>query len=507
MVCAMEKQYIIGIDQGTTNIKAGLFDIEGNLYTQAEFKFSVHRPEPGVVEQDPDEWWGGLLEVLRGVLQPNPGARVEALGICSQVNSHIFADQAGAALLPAVLWQDQRAAGFVDGLNERVAQNAHLFPPGYAIDVTALLARAEWARMAQPALWKKTAYIFSPKDYLNMRLTGGAASDCLGSIGLVDEAGAYMEGLEKVVPGIAKRLPTLVEFRQPVGKIVPFGDSLLDGALEGAVVAEGTMDAFGNLYGSGAVSHGDSIEVSGTCEIVGALSKDSYPAPGVVTFPRVDGLYLHSGPTKSGGASLQWICQCLQKTVGEVVELAGQAPPGCDGLVFLPYLEGERAPLWDADARGVFFGLNGAHSATHLCRAVLEGVAFSARHLAEEIDKAAGFRMENLRISGGSSQSGLCCQIRADILNRNIERIHVRHSGMLGAALMASVASGLIPDMKSAAEKLVHIEKTFTPQARLRALYDAQYDIYRNVYTHLLPDFERLKALPKIPLVLCGRSE
>lgn len=488
----MNQGYFIGIDQGTTNIKAGLFDINGTLLAESSWQFTVLRPEPGIAQQDPAEWQTALVSILKGVLKDYPEIKVSALAFCSQVNSHIFADEKGNALLPVMLWQDLRPLKYVKELNGRVQAEPAAYPDGYMVDETALAARAEWLKREYPELWDKTAYIFSPKDYLNMQLTGRAAADALSSIGMVTEDGEeYLPYLEKLVPGLGKRLPRLIPFREELGRMRKFGDELLDTCLHGTVVAEGTMDVFGNLYGSGATEAGEGIEVTGTCEIVGSLSTETTPGTGACYFPKLDGLYFHSGPTKSGGASQMWMCDVLDVEIDEFVRLAESVKPGADGLIFLPYLEGERAPLWDGTATGVFFGLTGAHGRAHMCRAVMEGVAFSARHLAEHVDAASGYRADSLRISGGSTKSDICCQVRADILNRTIERIQVKNSGMIGAALIATVAAKANESISEAAKQLVHVEKSFEPNPDNRDLYDAMYEIYRKCYEQLRPCYER----------------
>ena len=481
----MNTGYFIGIDQGTTNIKAGLFTLQGELLCEASHQFTVSRPAPGVAEQDPDKWWEALLSILRELFSRHR-VKVSGLAFCSQVNSHIFADESGKALLPVMLWQDLRPLKYCDELNARIALEPDLYPAGLKIDETALAARAEWLKREMPDIWKKTAYIFSPKDYLNMRLTGIAAADALASIGMVNqEATEYLPYLDHLVPGLGSRLPQLVPFRSRLGVMKKTGDALLDSCLDETIVAEGTMDVFGNLYGSGAVEAGDAIEVTGTCEIVGSLSESSTPGTGICYFPKLDGLYFHSAPTKSGGASQMWLCSLLGIELAEFVALAETVKPGSDGLIFLPYLEGERGPIWDGAATGVFFGLTGAHTKAHLCRAVIEGVAFSARHLAEEVDKASGFAARRYRISGGSTKSDLCCQIRADVLGRPVDRIQVANSGMLGAVLISTVAAGASSSLAEGARKLVHIAKTYTPNPENTAMYDRMYEVYKVLYPQL----------------------
>ena len=193
--------------------------------------------------------------------------------------------------------------------------------------------------------------------------------------------------------------------------------------IEGATVVTGTMDAWGSVYGSGVIEHGDAMEVAGTSEILALLSRERRAAAGVVSFVEVDGLHLHAGPTQAGGAALAWFAGLAGLSMGEVVERAGRSPAGAGGLIFMPHLLGERAPIWDADMRGAFIGLSSEHTLDDLCRAVLEGVAYSARHLLESLEQAGGIATSELRASGGGSQSDLWCQIKADVLDRTIARL------------------------------------------------------------------------------------
>jgi xylulokinase len=180
-----------------------------------------------------------------------------------------------------------------------------------------------------------------------------------------------------------------------------------------------------------------------------------------------------------------------------VVRAAAGVAPGAEGVVFLPHLQGERAPLWDADARGVLVGLRADHGPAPVGRAVLEGVACSARHLLEAIEAAAGAPVPALRASGGAARSDVWCQIKADVLGRPLHRLRVIDSGALGAALLAGVGAGLLPDLAGAAREMVHVERTFAPDERNREGYDALYGVYREAQAALMPVFGSLARLPQ----------
>jgi xylulokinase len=452
---------IIGVDLGTTTLKAGVFELDGTLLATAEVAYPIERPHPDWAEQDPDAWLGALDSAL-GSLDADG---VAAIGICSQVNTHVFVDADGRALRPAILWQDQRTGG------------------------SSLVGRAEWVKREEPEVWEATRWILSPKDFATMRLCALAepVTDEFTSFDLVDQSGAYDETQVALVDGLAERLPRIVDPPTPIGER---GDR---------VIVAATMDAWGNVYGSGVVDHGDAMEVAGTSEILAVLSRERHPAQGVVTFVPVDGLSLHAGPTQAGGAALAWFAEISGRTIGETLAAAESSPAGAGGLLFLPHLLGERAPLWDSDARGAFIGLSSDHGFGDLARAVLEGVAYSARHLLEELETAAGVEASALRASGGGAQSDLWCQVKADVLQRPIERVAVRHSGCLGAALLAATGAGLAPSVRDAARAAVRVERTFEP--RSTAPYDELYGAYRDLYRALQPTHEILAGLrsPAVP--------
>jgi xylulokinase len=286
-------------------------------------------------------------------------------------------------------------------------------------------------------------------------------------------------------------MPPLRPFTDPVGTVQAKETGLPADAV--AVVA--TMDAWANLYGSGVTRSGQAMEVAGTSEIIGLLSDRCRPTAGVVSFLPVDGLYLHAGPTQAGGDALRWFAELFDLSIEKALLEAERAEPGSLGLVFLPHLMGERAPLWNSDARGVFFGLSSDHRRGEIARSVLEGVAYSARHLLDEVEAAAERPAGVLRSSGGGARSDLWCQIKADVLDRPLERLAVVQSGVLGASLMAGVGAGVFGNLAEAADRMVHVERSFDPEPDRAALYDELYRIYRDLYPRLLPSYSDLRAV------------
>jgi len=213
----------------------------------------------------------------------------------------------------------------------------------------------------------------------------------------------------------------------------------------------------------------------------------SAPAPGVIVFPECEGIVLHAGPTQSGGASAEWFAKLLGRSPAGLTELAASADVSRPLPVFLPHLDGERAPLWDITARASFAGLSSVMGAAELARAVLEGVGYSARLLLERLEASACCRPDVIHHSGGGSASDLWCQIRADILGRPLHRTAVRDAGVLGAALMAGTGAGLFTSLHDAARTFVKIDRTFEPNRAERERHERGFAAYQLLYKQLIP--------------------
>jgi xylulokinase len=480
----MAADLVLGVDLGTTALKAGLFDADGLLRASATSRYAIERARPEWAEQQPEAWLAALGEVLESLAAAAEGQQVRAIGICSQVNTHVFTDADGEALRPAITWQDQRCGEMALELAGRLAEAAPAASSRFGISSSTLPARAAWIAREEPGIWASTRYVLAPKDFVSNHLCRPArpVTDPITPFDIVGDDGAYDADVLALVPGLAERLPHIQPIDALVGEVAGGGLALI----EGAAVVTGTMDAWGSVYGSGVTDHGDAMEVAGTSEILALLSRERRPAAGVVSFLEVDGLTLHAGPTQAGGAALAWFAELAGLSISEAIERAGRARAGAGGLIFMPHLLGERAPIWDSDMRGAFIGLSSEHTIDELCRAVLEGVAYSARHLLESLEQAGGVTPSALRASGGGSQSDLWCQIKADVLDCPVARLAVRESGCLGAALMAASGVGLAESVRAAAREHVRVERVFDPMPA-RGVFDELYPLYRELQSALQP--------------------
>jgi xylulokinase len=475
----MKGPFLIGVDVGTTSVKTALFDSRGILCAKRSSMVATSRPAPALVEQAPEDWISAALSGLAGVLDGVSPDAVAAIGLCSQVNTHVFVDANGQALAPAIVWQDGRCAEDAARLDHKIAEEARLkwWGAPLPLDASHVLSRMAWMARVHPDIWSRTRWVMAPKDYCLLRLTGEACADPLSSFGVVDSSLRYIGELIAVAPGAADRLPPLRDPTAMVGRV----RAGLPGA--GLPIATATMDAWAGMLGVGAVRDGDAGYLSGTSEVVGIVSPRRVPTPGVIVFPHCGGITLHAGPTQAGGASVAWLGALLGRNTEEISTLA--ATSQCPAPIFLPHLQGERAPLWDIASRASFAGLDASMGANELARSVLEGVAYSVRLLVGALEVSSAVTTKRLRHAGGGALSAVWCQIRADVLGRPIDRVESVDSGVVGAAMLAGTAVGVFGSVEEAADRMARLERTFEPNLALRAHYDEGFGRYTDLYARL----------------------
>ncbi|MBI1416585.1 MAG: carbohydrate kinase [Limimaricola sp.] len=472
---------LIGIDIGTTAVKAVLLGRDGQRRAAFSRPYPTRRPAEGRVEQDAGDWARLAREALALFAAHPDRGEVAGIGLTAQVGTHVFVGADLAPLAPAMVWQDTRAAAAGAALDARIAPADKLAWLGAPIPVDAShpLARMAWMATAAPGTWARTAVVMQPKDYVAASLTGQVAADPLSAIGMAGTDLRYAGALIALVPGAAERLPPLVDPLAEVGRIAP------GLPLAGTPVFTGTMDAWVSMLGLGVAAEGSAMYLSGTSEVMGIVSATRLPEPGVVTFPGWAGITLHAGPTQAGGAALVWVARLTGQDVGAAA--SGAAMPEATSPLFLPHLQGERAPLWDASARGTFAGLTLGDGAPEVTGAVLEGVAFAARLSFEALTRSAGLRPGLLRAGGGGMASDRWCKIRADAFGLPLQRMTGTDPGAVGAAVMAGAGSGLMADLVQAAALLATPEQLFTPDAGASARADRRFALWQELYAQIRP--------------------
>jgi xylulokinase len=486
------REAALGFDVGTTAVKAGL------LWLDADEPMSVvsrpypsSRPQAGWVEQDPTDWLDAMAACWTELQASAGPMSLRAVGVCSQVNTHLFVDAGLSPLRPAITWQDTRAASEAAELEAAVdGRRTELWGGPFTVDASFSLSRLAWLARHEPDARAAARWLLLPKDYCVAALTGNVTTDAISPVGLVGADERYIPGVAAIVDGAAELLPPIHAFDEPAGTARE-GNPV--GVPVGTPVAVGTMDAWGSVYGAGLVRPGRGMDVAGTSEIIALSSDRTVPTKGVISFPPVRGVHVHAGPTQAGGAALEWVARSFSLTVPEVLALAEEARRDPQPIVFLPHLAGERAPHWNPDARGVFLGLTTSTEARHMVLAVLEGVAFSVRQNLAECEAAAGRGANELRLCGGGARSSLWNQLKASTLGRPVQVLETVDAGVLGAALMGMVAGGIADDLEALAEQWVRVRIQIDPGKEERARLDHLYGVYAETYLALEPVFSKLR--------------
>lgn len=466
----MAPDRIIGIDVGTTSVKAAVLGRDGSIHEQFASSYVTTRYDNHRVEQDPDDWVCLIDTALKGF----KGDQVAALGLCSQVNTHVFVDANGDALYPAISWQDGRAALEAASLDAQIsaAQKEAWWGAPMPIDASHAIARMAWMAKHQPNVWAETRWVMLPKDYCLLKLTGQPSTDPLSNIGLVDSRLGYIEEVLALVPGASSRMAPLIGITEVAGQLIknPF---------KGVPVVSGTMDAWAGLVGTGGAKEGSTVYLSGTSEILGISSPTVVPTPGAIVFPECNGLRVHAAPTQNGGDAKMWFTQVTGLSMTAMAQMVEQTPRSVATPLFLPQLDGERAPLWNAELRGAFLGVGRQTRMADFARAVYEGVAFAARHALEVLQTSANVKSEIISCSGGGFRSPAWAQIRADVLGTPLQTLAAGEPGVLGAASLAAIGVGLYSDTEEAWQAMAGYDAVYTPVESRLETYDTVFDLYK----------------------------
>jgi len=500
---------LLGLDIGTSCSKAVLLDAAGRVVATATAEYGLATPRPLWAEQDPADWWTACVAVIRQVLAA-PGvqpAAVRGVGLSGQMHGLVLLDGAGAVLRPCILWNDGRSGPQCAaitaqlGLPRLLEWIANPVLPGFSAP------KLLWVRDHEPDVYARVAQVLLPKDYVRYCLTGAYATEVSDASGtaLLDVqnrrwSAAMLDALD--VP--AAWLPPVYE-SSAISARVSAAAAAVTGLPLGLPVVGGAGDQAAQAVGSGIVQQGVVSVTLGTSGVVFAAT-DRFrlePQGRLHAFCHaIPGAWHVMGVMLSAGGSLRWYRDTLGQS--EVAQAAAQGidsyelltaeaattPPGAEGLLFLPYLSGERTPYSDPDARGVFFGLTLRHRKAHLTRAVLEGVTYGLRDSLELL-RALGVEITQVRASGGGAASPLWRQILADVLESEIVLTNSTAGAAFGAALLAGVGVGLYPDVPAACAATIRVTERVTPGPAAR-IYADYYPHYRALYPTLAPHFQAL---------------
>ena len=484
----------IGIDVGTTSIKAGLFDLMGNEVGAYHASYLTSYSN-NMVEQDAEVWLHHIHKAISKFADICDIDSIKAIGITSQVNTHVFVDENYNALTPAIVWQDTRCASQAVELDAKITQQQKMSWWGapMPVDASHCLARMSWMAKNRPDIWEKTKFVLLPKDYCIARLTGELVSDPTSNIGLVDLNNNYIPALLDLVPGAAHRLAPLKPMTQIAG-VIKTGHPLA-----GIPIAVTTMDAWAGMFGVGVQKNNQAYYLSGTSEILGVISPKTNPTPGVLVFPKTEDLVVHAAPTQSGGASIMWHCELYDSTPQEMSAKVSALDFSKTAPLFLPHLAGERAPIWDPNARGVFLGLNSQTQEPQIARAIFEGVGFSARWVAQTLFSSADIKPQQNQLQfhcgGGGFKSDIFNQIRANILGVSLKRTQTQNPGLLGAVALAAVGVGAYDTLADALDTMINFDTVYQPDQKQHERYSDVFELYKQAYYSTRDISHKLLAL------------
>jgi xylulokinase len=492
--------YLLGLDVSTTGAKALLIAEDGRVVASHTTSQPISTPKPLWSEQNPADWWAGITASIRAALkQANAtGADVSAVGLTGQMHGLVLMDAAGKVLRPSILWNDQRTQAQCDEMTEKIGFKRLIQLTGNRALTGFTAPKILWVRENEPEVYAKAAHILLPKDYIRFMLTGDYAMDVSEASGtsLLDVANRRWSSEVLAALDIpAAWMPELCEGPEITGAISP-AEAEQTGLLAGTPVVGGGGDQAAGAVGVGAVEPGIVSLVIGTSGVVFApLAQYAYEPDGRLHAfcHAVPGRWHFMGVMLSAAGSLQWFHDTLaeRNSFDEMLAPAAEIPPGSDGLLFLPYLSGERTPHPDPLARGAFVGLTVRHTRAHMARAVLEGVAFGLKD-GFNLIAAAGLpdRLE-VRVSGGGAKSPLWRQILADVLGATLVSTNSTEGAAYGAALLAAVGAGVFPDVQTACAQTIRTSEAVTPSSNQSA-YEKPYGLYESLYPSLKEIFARI---------------
>jgi xylulokinase len=491
-----------GLDIGTSGVKGLALKDDGAVLAACVREYPLLTPRPGWAEQEPESWWAATVDVLLelGARCATAGDRIEAIGLTGQMHGAVFLDAAGKSIRPAILWCDQRTQAECDDINRLVGEESlrriTANPALTGFQAPKLL----WLRKNEPDAFAGVQKVLLPKDFIRYRLTGGFFTDVSDASGTTLFDVPNRRWSEQILEALnlpVSWFPECVESPTQAGA-VSVGAGIATGVAAGTPVCGGGGDQAAGAVGAGIVRTGVVSSTVGTSGVVFAYADEPWTDPEgrIHTFCHaVPGAWHVMGVMLASGGSLRWLRDTLgYDSYAAMNADAATVPPGAEGLVFLPYLSGERTPHKDAFARGVFFGLSLRHTRAHLVRAVMEGVAYSLND-SFRIFRELGVPLHEVRSLGGGARSDVWLQMQADVSGLPHYRLNVDEGPAYGAAILAGVMAGAFASVPEATDRFIRTTSSVEPDPANRQVYDDGYAVFRSLYQDLKAGFPKLAAL------------
>ncbi|MEK3838297.1 MULTISPECIES: xylulokinase [unclassified Paenibacillus] len=497
-------KYVIGVDLGTSAVKTVLVDPQGKVAFEHSEAYPLSRPQPNWSEQNPEDWVKGTIASLKRLMEVSgaePG-QIDGISFSGQMHGLVLVDGEGKALRPAILWNDTRTTAECRKIEKKLGSKLIDIARNRALEGFTL-PKILWVQEHEPEVLAKAELFLLPKDYVRYHLTGDYAMDYSDAAGtLLLDVGAKQWSAE--IAGAfdlpVSLCPRLVESFEQTGTLLP-AVAEASGLLPTTKVFAGGADNACGALGAGILGEGRTMCSIGTSGV--ALSYESNKdlnLEGKVHFfnhSEKDAFYI-MGVTLAAGHSLTWFKETFaaDKSFDELLQGVNEIPAGSSGLLFTPYISGERTPHPDASIRGSFIGMDSGHTLSHFTRAVLEGITFSLRE-SIEIVRESGKEITEVVAIGGGAKNEAWLQMQADIFGATIIKLESEQGPAMGAAMLAAYGAGWFESLGACAEAFIRPAETYTPNADQAALYDGIFALYQDVYGQTRELNEKLASYRK----------
>ena len=502
---------VLGIDVGTTAVKAVLFDVEGKPQGIGQVEYPTHILRAGWVEQNPDDWWEATCGAIAGATATVSDAaeRVAAVSVSAQAPTMIPLNGHRQPVRPAMIWMDRRADAEAQELADLMQEEGLFAVTGNRPDPYYVAAKIRWLYRHEPEFLAQTEHFVQINGYINLRLTGELTLDYshAGLLQLWDiGSGKWSDKLLEACGVTERHFPEPRTGHHVCGEVTPTA-AVETGLRAGTPVVVGTVDGAAAALEAGVVEAGVAAEMTGTSTVMIMPTAAGNRHESLIYMPHaLDGVHLLLAAMVASGASLRWfrdefgggetfMAERLNLDVYDLMaQQADDVDVGSDGVIFLPYMMGERSPIWNSNARGVFFGMSLKTTRGAVIRAVLEGVAFAMRHNME-VANTAGVSFHEVRSVGGGSQSALWNQIKADVLGVPVLVPEISVGAPFGDAILAGMGAGWYDNPRDVIQQSVRIRERYVPDRERTERYAEIYPLFRSLYESLHPNFDSAAAI------------
>ena len=486
---------LLGIDIGTSACKVAVFEKSGKVIAQTNKPYKLYYPNPGWVEQNPDEWWNAIVDGIKEILKTVSADDIAGIGIDGQSWSAIPVDKDGNCLHNTPIWMDTRARDICERVVSEVGFDEIFEVAGNGFEPAYTTPKMLWFKENKPEIYNNTYKFLQSNSYIGMKLTGNMTQDLSQGYGIhfFDmKKCQYDEKLAEKLGLSVDKVPELVECHSVIGEVTEEA-AKITGLAVGTKVVAGGLDAACGTLGAGVYKKGQTQEQGGQAGGMSICLDEAVAHPKLILSPHVvPGHWLLQGGTVGGGGVLRWFKSELGKneSFDELTALAENIAPGSDGVTFLPYMAGERSPIWNADAKGVFYGLGFDKTKGHMVRAALEGVAYSLEHNLRTAAQT-GVEVGELLAMGGSANSILWTQIKADVTGKVIKVPASDTATTLGAAILAGVGIGMYESFESAVKETIVVTREQKPNMENHEKYKKSMELYLELYEDLKDTFSK----------------